>query len=283
MTIKPLFKILIISILCLVSFQSIAQDLHRKNTDLPCIDKNFNVAVHITVDSLLREPIISEEEVNDMMVEVSAFFSPICASFSVCEFIVIENNYSYSNLQDAPLPIEQRIEKTTALFNYERRINLYIVNHMQNIDCGFGTMEGILTEKSANIFIKLKNCSDVKHSQNIAHQLGHLFGLYDTFNLEADLELVDGSNCETAGDFICDTPADPYGRIIPIEGEEDVFLVGNFQANCEFIFNGKDENGEYWQPDMGNIMSSYPCKCGFTREQYFKMVETYNSSPFKQF
>jgi len=225
---KLLLNTLLLSIFSLLTFQLTAQDLHRKDGELPCLNKNFNVAFHIAVDSLNREPIATEELVNTMLEEVSEYFSPICV--------------------------------------------------------GTGTFNGIVTEEDANVVIELFNCTDPKHSQNLAHQFGHLFGLYDTHNLNnPEIELVDGSNCDTAGDLICDTPGDPFERTILSPTEPGVFLEGNFFSECEFIFVGLDANGEYWQPDMGNIMSGYPCKCGFTRQQYLKMVEVYQSSDIKQF
>ncbi len=280
---KQFIQLIVFSLLCFSALQVHAQDLHRKNGDLPCLNKNFNLVVHIAVDSLNRDPIVAEAFVNKMLIETSEYFSPICVSFTACEIQIIENNYSYANLQDSPISVEERVEKMEVLFSKERRINLFIVDSIQNVDCGIGQFEGITTRDDANMVIELFNCPDLKDSQNLAHQIGHLFGLYDTFNDNADLELVDGSNCQTAGDFICDTPADPYGKMIPVPSEPGVFLVGNYESNCEFIFNGQDENGEYWQPDMGNIMSAYPCKCGFTRQQYFKMVEVYNNSEFKNY
>ena len=60
-------------------------------------------------------------------------------------------------------------------------------------------------------------------------------------------------------------------------------MLGVILNQCEFIFPALDANGEYYQPDVGNIMSAYPCKCGFTREQYLKMAEVYFSSSVKQF
>jgi len=280
---KHLLKHLALSLFCLLALQSNGQDLHRKNADLPCLNKNFNVAVHVAVDSASLQPIATEEMVNRMMDETSKFFSPICVSFSTCEISIIEDNYSYSNLQNAPIGIQDRIRKMEELFSKGGRINVFVVDSIENVQCGQGTFNGILTEDRANVVIELNNCPDPRHAQNLAHQIGHLFGLYDTYNNAAPLELVDGSNCETAGDFLCDTPGDPFGRIIPVPGEPNVFITGNYEVACEFIFEGLDDNGEPWQPDMGNIMSAYPCKCGFTREQYLKMVEVYNSSPVKQF
>lgn len=280
---KQLFQLIALSLICAFASPAQAQDLHRKNGDLPCLHKNFNIAVHVAVDSLNRDPIAAEPLINKMLEDASSYFQPICVSFTACEISIIEDNYAYANLQDAPIPVEQRIQKMEALFAKDERINVFVVDSIQNIECGYGRLNGILTPDGATAVIELNNCPDQDNGKNLAHQLGHLFGLFDTYNLDEEIELFDGSNCATAGDLICDTPGDPYGKLIPVFGEPGTFITGNYLSECEFIFSGTDANDDYWQPDVGNIMSAYPCKCGFTREQYFKMVEVYNSSEVKQY
>ena len=99
---------------------------------------------------------------------------------------------------------------------------------------------------------------------SIIKYMGRFFGLYPTS--EGGDELVDGSNCATAGDFICDTPADP--------GEHDKV------EDCIFTGTMKDANGQYYTPDVGNVMSGYDadCTCGFTAGQLRKMAEVYLGS-----
>ena len=103
--------------------------------------------------------------------------------------------------------------------------------------------------------------------------MGHFFGLPHTFERDNGLELADGSNCETAGDGICDTPADPYEVDEPMSKWID-------SLECRFIYKGKDANGDYYSPDLANYMSYYgsPCSCSrFTDGQYKAMVDNYNS------
>jgi hypothetical protein len=81
----------------------------------------------------------------------------------------------------------------------------------------------------------------------ITHELGHFFSLPHTFNGweggntpgPGQLELVNGSNCSTAGDFFCDTPAD--------------FLSGRW--NCPYMGTMTDPTGTPYNPDPTFYMS----------------------------
>ena len=101
------------------------------------------------------------------------------------------------------------------------------------------------------------------------HELGHNFNLYHTFQGStsgnpAEVELVTrgtGANCTTAGDGLCDTPADPYNR----SGSGTTTV-----NNCP-VYNGTatDPNGDVYTPSITNIMSYYfPCTHDFTPGQY---------------
>lgn len=84
-------------------------------------------------------------------------------------------------------------------------------------------------------------------SSTLVHELGHILGLGHTDG--GAPELVDGSNCATAGDHICDTPADP-GLYLP--GVVDL-------ATCTYVGAMTDANGDTYQPIVNNIMSASPC------------------------
>ncbi len=85
--------------------------------------------------------------------------------------------------------------------------------------------------------------------QIAAHELGHALGLPHTHDVITQAELVDGSNCTTAGDFICDTPADPN---LGLAGMMDY-------ATCTYIGTATDANGQPYAPMVDNIMSYSPC------------------------
>lgn len=84
------------------------------------------------------------------------------------------------------------------------------------------------------------------NAQTLAHELGHNFGLYHTFSTfghPITQELVNGANCDTTGDLVCDTPADPYPQ-------------SSFDS-CRYTGTATDANGDPYQPDVFNIMSYY--------------------------
>lgn len=105
----------------------------------------------------------------------------------------------------------------------------------------------------------------VNSGNTLAHELGHYFSLLHTHgqsNSTLTDELVNGSNCSVAGDYICDTPADPNldGRV----------SYNALTKKCTYTGNAKDANGQAFTPMVENIMSySKPqCTDSFTQGQF---------------
>jgi hypothetical protein len=98
-----------------------------------------------------------------------------------------------------------------------------------------------------------------------SHELGHYFDLFHTFERMFGLECVSGSNCDVAGDLVCDTPADPGGG-------------GGAISNCEWrgILTGPCPGDPVYDPPMRNLMSyrSSSCRDHFTPEQSERMLAT---------
>ncbi|MEQ8473393.1 MAG: cadherin domain-containing protein [Marinoscillum sp.] len=104
----------------------------------------------------------------------------------------------------------------------------------------------------------------------LSHELGHFFNLHHTHgttNFGTTDELVDQSNCTTAGDFLCDTPADPN-------------LTDLVEGDCEYVGTAKDANGDTYVPEVSNIMSYSlsRCRTSFSADQYNRMSEAYLST-----
>jgi hypothetical protein len=107
-------------------------------------------------------------------------------------------------------------------------------------------------------------------NRTIAHELGHNFNLIHTHGPANDTptdELVTrgaGANCSSAGDQICDTPADPYY----VAGVNTISVNGCTQYDPNST--ARDPNGEPYSPMMTNLMSYWAnyCAYNFTPGQF---------------
>ncbi len=233
-----------------------AQVVYYSNTNLECEPRDFSVSVHMVLDSE-ENPNLTLEEIDNRLAEVSQYFEPLCWTFTACKVDSIRN-YSYDTLN------MQRYIKLQEHFNDDHMINLYFVGQsiIENF-CHIANQDGMLEPDQASA-VALRDCS----AQDLVHKLCHLFGLHDTWN-ELETELVDGSNCTTTGDYLCSTPADPY-----LPGS----LTEYVDNNCNFSVGIQDDNGDYFDPEVGNIMSAYHrCRNGLTLEQYETMRALYES------
>jgi Pregnancy-associated plasma protein-A len=227
-----------------------AQSYRFQQESLPCVNKKFTIIAHIFSDSLGLYG-TTEAGINNAVSGMNVFFSPLGVSFEVCEFRY-HPNFEHDTL-DTPTERDVIVTK----YNVQNRINFYFLNELNFTEAGFAF--GVIGVDKTGIFIKK---SEGITTSVFAHEMGHYCGLKHTFEGNGT-ELVDGSNCLTEGDGICDTPADPY---VPGEPKDDYVL------DCKFISEKTDANGEYYNPDIGNVMSYYNCgPCGFTWEQLNKM------------
>lgn len=151
--------------------------------------------------------------------------------------------------------------------NTTNAINIYFTNEILNDSdesiCGYSN------NTSRNDFIMIKNDCATNNS-SLAHELGHFFSLLHTHGAddEKTTELVNGSNCDTDGDGICDTPADP------------TLSYDNVDNSCNYTGFKTDANGDRYNPDTNNIMSyaRKECRNFFSQQQLARMYAFYHTS-----
>lgn len=114
-------------------------------------------------------------------------------------------------------------------------------------------------------------------SRVMAHELGHCFGLYHTFQgLPGTgggcVEYVNGSNCNSCGDWVCDTPADP------------LITESTVTTNCVYTGSAVDPLGMPYQPSTTNVMSytREACMQDFTAMQGLRMRYFIGANPVLQ-
>ena len=259
-------------VLFLSAFFVNGQNLDTRQAPLPCVDKTFSIVAHIVLDSL-GEPNITEEQIIEAVDSANSAFAPICIGFEICEFRIIPD-FQYDDLNRQTTEWEELQVK----YHVARRINMFFVNDFgaeAPYVCGF-TGRGDITElERSGIVIRKGDCIE-SGSSAVTHEFGHYFSLLHTFEGDRE-ELVNGDNCATTGDSICDTPADPFRIGDMLSTYIDV------DQGCRFILSEQDQNGEWYAPHVGNYMSYYPstCACGFTYEQYLKMANTFLNAPEK--
>ena len=109
----------------------------------------------------------------------------------------IINNSSYFNMSDSGF------NSLVAINNVPNAINFYLINSSSS---WIGRAGAILSKN-------LVMMNSFATTGVAAHEVGHCLNLWHTFQGTASgtsgcPELINGSNCTTCGDYICDTPAD---------------------------------------------------------------------------
>ena len=146
----------------------------------------------------------------------------------------------FSNEHDLPDMI------TLFLFDYDKNL---CTKNGNSISCSrSGGFSYVLSSLTNNLVLSKFELGDHKI---IVHEFGHFFGLYHTFeNFQFGKEKADGSNCDIAGDRLCDTPADPG----------NIYEVHVNYSLCEMVGNTDPETGMEYKPMINNYMAYYrPC------------------------
>ena len=190
---------------------------------------------------------ISNCELQQALEQVNTHFAETGFSFFYTGVHTI-NSDKYFSIKD--------FEEGDSLYltlNNPNAINIYFVDYSAGY-CGWANFPW-----SNKKYILISNYCTT-NSSTFAHELGHYLGLLHTHSTSSGAELVDGSNCDSAGDLLCDTPADPN-------------LSGGVDADCSYTGSTTDANNETYTPDTDNLMSYSlkDCRTKFSADQINRM------------
>ncbi|MBI6117260.1 zinc-dependent metalloprotease [Salegentibacter maritimus] len=214
----------------------------RESSSAICINVFFHIVRN--TDGTNRFPMPNTD---DIITELNEFYSP---------HNIVINNLGTNFINNSNfLQIDQG-EHTTLMnsgFDVTNAINYYIVDELWDV-----FEDGVLVGSVTGVADAIPSDSFIVRNDRVLlptshHELGHCLNLYHTFQgtdptTIGCAEAIDGSNCETCGDVVCDTPADSN--------------AGNTAG---------------FTPDLTNIMSYYNSRDHFTDGQGFRMRYAINS------
>lgn len=200
---------------------------------------------------------ISESDALAAIDRMNEYYIDASIHFYQCggiDFIDNSTYFDYNKNQMAALD---------AAYSETNVANIYIANTVVTSSgssiCGHAQFPGGLD------FI-MQSVSCMNNGSTLAHEMGHYLGLYHTHSSSFGDEAVDGSDCATEGDLICDTPADPT-----------LSSGNNFDNDgCYYYGTSLDENGDTYVPHVSNLLSytSKECRYKLTEEQMTKLLWT---------
>ncbi|WP_086478092.1 MULTISPECIES: T9SS type A sorting domain-containing protein [Arenibacter] len=209
---------------------------YKSSSSYTCINVFFHIVRNTNGTNAFPLP-----DTNDITVELNEFYSP---------HNIIINNIGTNFIDNSDFIQVDEGEHTVLMnsgYDVPNAINYYIVEELWDVYIN-GVYQGFVTGVADSIpSNSLVIRSDRVLLPTSHHELGHCLNLYHTFqgtapNTSGCAEAINGSNCSTCGDVVCDTPADSN--------------AGN--------------SGGY-TPDLTNIMSYYNNRDHFTNGQGNRM------------
>ena len=224
------------------------------DTANPDLNVTLTIEPHI-VSTITGELEIEVDYLENELKVVNSYFKRIGIQFVLAETDTV-----------APFPYGyisgwESTEEMENIYQSSHRINLFIVDSIvidENHYMGYSYFPNDTLHN--NIFIARTQVT----GNAIAALLGNFFGLLRTGETAGGTEFESGLNCETLGDFLCDT----YG---------DGGMFGMVDDECLYKGFLADPARRFYVPSVANVMSDSPsaCRCMFTPGQYRRMKYYY--------
>ena len=243
--------------------------------ELPEVPNNSGILRIPVTHHILRtdggnNPTTTEARVNRIIEEMNAIYLLAEIEFFTQDIRFVNNTAWTTSFDRNDDFLENRV---LLPFENPNALNIFYFNRLTDGDNGTLGATALLPNQGNNI--KLSNSAFANSNvTTAAHEVGHYLSLLHTDEENIDFndqtELVNGSNCNEAGDFICDTPASP------------LLIRELIDENCNYIGDLTDANGETFTPDVLNIMNTFnrldangiACRRRFSPQQIARMRAT---------
>ena len=226
---------------------------------------NVPVKIHIVTQangttSISESDIIAEIEQSNSFLANSFLEMTICDNIN---YIADNNLYAFDTANQGQL------------YSYHEPnvLNIYFVESITsggNGICGYTYLPGS-NNQYYDVIVMDNQCTSNADGDTLLHEFGHHWNLIHTHGVQngtLTTELVNGANCTSGGDKICDTPADPQ-------------LSGSNVSNVSCVYTGTDTDaqGQFFDPDTSNIMSYSPQSCtnSLTDGQFARMYAGFHT------
>ena len=153
-------------------------------------------------------------------------------------------------------------------------INIYSTSGLSSGDTDLCGISSFTFSQTQGIVMANSCFATQDNHSTLAHEVGHYFDLYHTHQGSNDhdgdgiidgdsAEFVDFTECESRGDGLCDTPADPN-------------LSEIVSGSCNYLGDYLDGHLEPYDPDTQNLMSysTKSCRDHFSMLQDNKIIYT---------
>ena len=191
----------------------------------------------------------------------------MCQQVGIQFFIYGEIDHIYDDMHFNVGKVQSKRDALRKVNVVPNTINVYFTD----MD-GFCGVSSFTADAVQGVLLDVNCLGPVANPSIFAHEIGHYFDLYHTHDTGFGIECPNGSNCSTAGDRLCDTPADPN----LMNEDRRQFRV---DANCVYDDSAATpENCDLtpYKPPTRNLMSYSRSSCisEFTPQQIAKALQT---------
>ncbi len=195
----------------------------------------------------------SLKDVLDAHCELNEYFQQFNIGFYIFRIDTIKNDALYFMSDGQGGTNFSLGYQTFSSKNVANKCNVYITGELPGL-CGFATFPNS-GSSGGGLFLN-QGCTGA-NDKTFPHEMGHYFNLAHTFETAYGVEFVDGTNCSSAGDGFCDTPADfceqrtpcpytgsatdPHGDLYSTVIDESLFM-SYFYDNCVFRVSQEEED-----------------------------------------